>query len=187
MTPRDRVLKTFRFEQTDRLACDLMEGTTWPVLMDYFRETRGLETVAEIQDHLGADLRWTSVRNLDAEEARGNEEPGAAVDLKQSVSVAHGPLADAETVADVEAHAWPDPARCVPPDFAAFRERYPDHAIAFLGGWKPLFWGSCDLFGVEEALVKMKLNPAVYEAYLQIRSDFYADVLERCQIGRAHV
>jgi len=179
MTPRERVLKTFRFEKTDRPAYDLMEGTTWPKLREWFGEHRDIETTAEIQDHLGADLRWIAVRNLDAEQRSATEAPAAAADRTYTFSVAHGPLADAETVADVEAHHWPDPARMAPPDFEAFRRRYPDHAIAFLCGWRPLFWGSCDLFGVEEALIQMKTNPAVYEAYIRIRSDFCADVLER--------
>lgn len=180
MTPRERVLATFRFEPTDRPAYDLMEGTTWPALMEYFGAERGLDSTDAVQEHLGADLRWISVRNLDADgKGRGGAADPAA-DPTYTFSVAHGPLADAETVAEVEAHRWPDPSRFVPPDFASFRRRYPDHAVAFLCGWKPLFWGSCDVFGAEEALVKMKLNPAVYEAYLRIRSDFMADLLERC-------
>ncbi len=180
MTPRERVLETFRFRPTDRPACDLMEGTVWPALEEYFRKRHGLRTVAEIQAHLGADLRWTAVRNRNAERPASARRAATPPPAKQTFQVAHGPLAAAETVAEVEAYAWPDPADFVPPDFAALRLEYPDHAIAFLCGWKPLFWGSCDAFGVEEALIKMKLNPAVYEAFLRIRSDFMADVLDRC-------
>ena len=36
MTHRERVLKTFQFQQPDRLAFDLMEGSVWRALLDYF-------------------------------------------------------------------------------------------------------------------------------------------------------
>ena len=37
MTHRERVLAAFQFRPTDRVAFDLMEGSVWPALMDYFR------------------------------------------------------------------------------------------------------------------------------------------------------
>lgn len=49
-------------------------------------------------------------------------------------------------------------------------------------GWSPLFWGACEAFGMEEALVKMKTQPAVFDAYLHCQQDFYLDILRRgCQ------
>jgi len=37
MRGRERILRTFRFEQTDRPGVDLMEGHVWKELMDWFR------------------------------------------------------------------------------------------------------------------------------------------------------
>ena len=58
MKPRERVLRTFRFEATDRVPFDLMEGNVWPELQDHFRRRHGLETSEEVQDFLGTDFRW---------------------------------------------------------------------------------------------------------------------------------
>lgn len=185
MTSRERVMKALAFEPTDRPPCDLMEGQVWPELQEDFRDRHGIESVEEIQDHLGADVRWLMFRDLEAPPAEqqddtADESAVTADEQTYSFAVAHGPLAGAETVAEVEAHDWGNPDRYGPPDYAAARQRWPDHAIAFLTGWKPLFWGTCDLFGVEEALIKMRLEPAVYEAAVRCRHEFVMGLLRRC-------
>ncbi len=96
-----------------------------------------------------------------------------------SLPVAHGPLADATSVADVLAFPMPDPSVWQPLDYAPVRAAYPDHALAFAAGWMPLFWGACDAFGVEEALVKMMTAPAVFEAFVRRRHELYMDLLAR--------
>jgi|GEM_PF-2696536 hypothetical protein len=37
LTHRERVLRAFRFEPTDRPPYDLMESSVWPELMGYFQ------------------------------------------------------------------------------------------------------------------------------------------------------
>jgi hypothetical protein len=59
MNSRERVLKTFRFESTDRVPFDLMEGCVWPELLDYFRERHNLQDVASVIDHVDPDFRWS--------------------------------------------------------------------------------------------------------------------------------
>ena len=61
MTPRDRVLRTLRFEPVDRVAHDLMEGCVWPELMDYFEQRYAITEPDDVFDHLGADLRWVGL------------------------------------------------------------------------------------------------------------------------------
>ena len=40
MTSRERVLSTFKFQNIDRPACDLMEGRLWDEIEEYFRISR---------------------------------------------------------------------------------------------------------------------------------------------------
>ncbi len=90
------------------------------------------------------------------------------------------PLAHAATIQDIAAHPWPDPAWWQPGDYAAFAQAYPDHARVLCVGWSPLFWGACEAFGMDEALVKMLREPALFDAYIQRQNEFYLDILGRC-------
>ena len=179
MKPRERVLRTFRFEATDRVPFDLMEGNVWPELQDHFRRRHGLETSEEVQDFLGTDFRWVGYNYQGPAEEPVQDEGAAANHEVYSLQVAVGPLAEAETIAEVEAWDWPDPALWQPGDVGAARRRWPDHALVFGAFWMPLFWGACEAFGMEPALTKMYTQPAVVEAFIRRRHAFYMDVLAR--------
>jgi uroporphyrinogen decarboxylase len=88
-------------------------------------------------------------------------------------------LAGADAVADIDAHEWPDPSWWQPADYAAARERWPDHALVYVPGWMPLFWGACEAFGMQEALIKMLAAPEVFGAYVRRHHAFYMDLLGR--------
>ena len=179
MTHRERVLKTFQFEQTDRLAFDLMEGGVWTELLDYFRDRHGLQDGLEVLDFLDTDFRWVGLRDVRAPAPPA--EPPTRSDEPAPVTkpVAAGPLAHATTVADVESYEWPDPAWWEPQDYAETRRQWPDHALVFGAGWVPLFWGACDAFGVEEAMVKLVTAPRLFEAFVRRQHAFYMDLLRR--------
>ena len=186
MTPRERVLKTFRFEQTDRPPCDLMEQCCWDELSEYFRTQHGLETSDEIMDFLDPDFRWMGVQYVgpSAEQSEPEEtEPELKEEAKDptySLAVSRGPLADAATVAEVEAgHTW-DSSWWGPPDFAEGRKRWPDHALVFTAPWAPLFWGACQEFGMEQTMINMLERPELIEAFVRKRHEHYMDLLRRC-------
>jgi uroporphyrinogen decarboxylase len=179
MTHRERVLRTFRFEETDRTPYDLMEGVVWAELLDYFRATQGCVEVSDVLDYLDTDCRWLWIVDTAAPAQQPQPAPRASSETTFSRHVAAGPLADAYTVSEIEAHAWPDPARWVAPDFAQARQRWPDHALVFLPGWKPLFWGACEAFGVEAALTNLIAAPALFEAAVRCIHDRYMDQLAR--------
>lgn len=174
MTHRERVLAAFQFRPTDRVAFDLMEGSVWPALMDYFRQAHALQEPIHVLDFLDTDFRWTGM----SYRGPGGLPPSNGP-RPHTKDVSTGPLAAAETVADVESHDWPDPAWWQAADYPAARRRWPDHALVFAAGWYPLFWGACEAFGMEEALVKMHLQPAVFEAFVRCRTAFYMDLLSR--------
>jgi uroporphyrinogen decarboxylase len=179
LTHRERVLRTLRFEPTDRAPYDFMEGFVWPELMDYFTRAHGLRDDNQIFDFLDLDCRWVRTLYQGPEVLPPAE--GLPADWKSSYSDAlyRRPLSEAETVADVEAFAWPDPKWKVPPDFGSARQRWPDHALAYFAGWNPLFCGAANLFGMEEALVKMVTAPRVFEACVARQNEYHMDILRR--------
>ena len=179
MTHRERVLSSFRFEPTDRPAHDLMEQQVWPELLAFFAREHGLTTVAEVLAFLDTDFRWAWMQY------HGPAQPAPAENLPEGWGGTYADglyqrrLAHAETVADVEAHEWPDPAWWTPMDLQAFRAEWPDHALVTTPGWMPLFCSACDAFGMENTLIKMATQPAVIEAFIQRQHVFYTDILRR--------
>ena len=179
MTHRERVLSSFRFEPVDRPAYDLMEQQVWPELLAFFQREHGLTTAAEVLEFLDTDFRWAWMEYrgpAQAPPAEGLPEGGGGT-YADGLYPRH--LARAETVADVEAHVWPDPAWLVPAELKAFRDAWPDHALVTTPGWMPLFCSACDAFGMENTLVKMATQPAVIEAFIQRQHIFYTDILRR--------
>ncbi len=184
MTSRERVLRTFSFEHTDRTPFDIMEGIVWPELMDYFQRTLGLQDLAAVQQRFDVDFRWfmpayngphpIEITTLDPE-----------YDLMATYSdnVNARVLAQAHSVADLDRHSWPDPAWWDASAIRQAREADPDRALVLSIGWwlgTPLFCQACNLFGIEEALVKMISEPLLFEAYVQRQNEFVLALLERC-------
>jgi uroporphyrinogen decarboxylase len=150
-----------------------MEGSVWPELLDYFRLEHGLTTPDDVYEFLDVDFRWVTMDYV------GPERPDLHADGNYTFAVAHGPLAGAETVADVEAYDWADPEWWAPGDYGAARARWPEHAIVFLPGWRPLFWGACEAFGMEQGLVNLVTRPHLFEAFVQRRHELYMERLRR--------
>ena len=183
MTSRERVLRTLQFEPTDRAPYDLFEGEIWPTLMDYFRHEHGLEDRDQVHDFLGTDFRWIERRYLGPEQiTKAGGEP-----MVFSQEVAKGPLAGAETIAEVEAYEWPDPAWWQPGDYAAARQRWPEHALVFLPGCRYIFWSACQAFGMEAAMLKMLTAPKLFDAFVRCQHEFNMDMFFRnVKAARGH-
>ena len=71
MTHRERVLKAFRFEMPGRVPYDMMEGSVWPELLDYFREKHGLAKRPDVLDFLDTDFRWLNMEYHGPEHGSG--------------------------------------------------------------------------------------------------------------------
>jgi uroporphyrinogen decarboxylase len=178
MIHRQRVLNTFKFEPTDRVPFDLMEGCVWSELMEFFREKFELQEPGAVLNFLDTDFRWAFVDYHGPPPAAETQVVNRA-DL-HSKGVMAGPLAHATTVQEVEAYSWPDPAWWQPSDYAAFSRAWPDHARVLCIGWAPLFWTACEAFGMEEGLIKMKTEPKLFDAFVHRQHEFYLDILRRC-------
>ena len=177
MNSRERVLKTFHFQRTDRPPYDLMEGCVWSELMTYFREQHGLVDPEQVLQFLDPDFRWAFLQYIgpppEIPQPEAISTPGASKD------VAMGPLAEASSVADIEGYAWPDPSHLMPGDFKGMRQRFPNKALVLCPGWMPLFWTACELFGMEPAMIKMLRSPQVFDALIRRQHEIVMDILTR--------
>ena len=171
MTHRERVLKTFHFEQIDRLAYDLTEGRAWDSLIKYFDRKYSINSELEILDFLDTDFRWVW---MDKNEAEQKNPPGA-----HPKTIAHGPLSNAVSIGEVEAYDWINPSDYAVGDLSEERRKWPNHALVFVPGWFPIFWTACEVFGVEAALVKMKTEPRIFQAFLEKHQELCMDILKR--------
>ena len=166
MNHRERVLKTFRFEKTDRPPCDLMEGFIWPELAKYFLDQYGLQTDEEIRRLLDVDFRWLYVDNK--ENNAMDIDTLVRKHMTYSDHTVKRELADVHTVEELQSvykNVF-DPESIIMPDYAAARKRWPDHALVVLSRIPSLFMTACTDFGMEECLVKMAIEPDVFIAYL---------------------
>jgi uroporphyrinogen decarboxylase len=144
---------------------------TWPILRCYF----GTKTEEELRVKLGDDFRWISPQ---FQASTYRHPSGRKIfglhDEKKSHGEA-GPLAAAETAADVEnGYEWPDP------DFLDFTEtldmlRSAGGFYRASGFWAPFFHDVMDLFGMEHYFIKMHTHPDAVRAATARVCEFYLE------------
>lgn len=171
MTHRERVLRTFAFQETDKPAFDLMENATWPELDCFFADKYNLHSISAILDFLDSDFRWVMAGSPYTEKKEGRD------NLSDNKST--GLLSAVESVEDLDRLYHPDPDDRIIPDFVAARENFPDHALVFAALWMPAFFNCCMDFGMEEALCKMIVQPDIIEAYVDRHTECALEVLRR--------
>jgi uroporphyrinogen decarboxylase len=91
------------------------------------------------------------------------------------------PLAAADRPAEVEHYPWPDGGSFDFDEMGAALKNWPG-VYALRGPYwisAPLFCTTCNLMGMEEALVKMAVEPAVFEACIEQIFRFSSAYLER--------
>jgi len=156
-------------------------------LMAHFR----LDSEQQLRDRLGVDLAWLWVEPLPAPAGRpapADLPPGAKVSYWGFATrevryrggsyqeYCHHPLAGAEDVADVEAHAWPDPAAF---DYDALPTKIAAADAAgekWIGvGESSIFERSWALVGLERFLEGLLLRPAVMRRIMSRVNDFYIE------------
>ncbi len=176
MTGRERVRAIIGGRAADR--CGFWLGNphpdTWPIYHAYF----GTRTEEDLRLKLGDDYRWISPQFFPG----GYRHPSGrgifdAREFKRFHGEA-GPLAAAETPADIEAFDWPDPAYL---DFTdcleALRACGPFYRAS--GFWAQFFHNVMDLFGMEGYFVKMITHPEVVRAVTAKVCEFYLEANRR--------
>lgn len=179
MTNRERVLSTFRFQNTDRPAYDLMENGVWPEFLNYFYNKHGLATADDVLSFLDADCRFTGMKYVGLPDTPWADYCSHEAHLSYSGSICKRPLADATCIADVDAHDWPDPSWWEPGDYTGIRKMFPNHVIVAGPPWMPHFCYASVAFGMEEALMKMLTEPIVAQAFYTKLTEIYLDMLKR--------
>lgn len=167
MTHRERILCAIRHQLPDRIPVDAI----------------GIETVAEIAeisgksadeviDMLGIDCRLVGAYDYRGElpECDGKKLTIWGCEDENDYGTSHAyPLANSTTVADIERYRWPDACKF---DFPALQNSLHDWSgeYALRGPYwvsAPLFSTTCNLLGMEEALVWMIAEPALFQACIE--------------------
>jgi len=187
MTSRERMLAAIRHEAPDRIPLAILEIED----VHKFARWYGIEHADDGYDighydgvyvQLGIDGFRSAVVHRGDKGIAPNGEPlnewGAVA--KKDYGTKHWyPLAEAESVAAVEAHPWPDVDSF---DFDTPARTAIEHGETFaLRGpyWWPLLCRAFDLMGMERVMVQMALQPAAFEAILDRAFEITAAVCER--------
>jgi uroporphyrinogen decarboxylase len=149
---------------------------TWPILHRYF----GTRSGEELRRKLGDDFRWISPQF--AASTYRHPQNWKLFDMRGD-KISHGqagPLADCESVADVEKFPWPELEYLDFSETIGMLQGAGDFYRAS-GFWCPFFHDVMDLFGMESYMVKMVTHPEVVHAvtervcraYLEANELFY--------------
>ena len=215
MTPRDRVMAALSGQELYPVPYDVYENGVHPVLHAKLVEHYGLaeDDIEGLMKAMGACVRWTRPLYIGPPFEEGNF--GTPVYPAKKIlkdiwgtwgeSVATytdtvpRPLSSAETVADIEAHPWPNPdwfdyervgwftdtpETHLP--IAEWAKRNSDYA-RLGGGWSPVFSRAMDMFGMERGLTHVADRPELIEATMAHIAGFFEEYYRRlARAGRGH-
>lgn len=180
MTSRERISAIFAKGQPDRVG--FWTGNPHPDTVPHYLAQLGLETHEQLYQHLGDDCRWV-LADAGYKHPEGmpafNPIPGlkGAFDCTIMTPVP-GRFAECESIAEVEAHAWPNPDYL---DFADVIGEVRDHPgrAVFTGMWTCFFHVVADYFGMDNYFTKMYTHPEIVDAVTDHVVGFYAEANER--------
>ncbi len=147
---------------------------TWPLLHAYF----GTKDEEDLRRMLGDDFRWITPQYRDSTYRHPAGKKIFDIHAGKKSHGEAGPLASAETVADVEAFDWPDPdyldfSECL----SVLEDAGPYYRAS--GFWAPFFHDVMDLFGMEAYFIKMLTHPEVVHAVTARVCGFYLEANRR--------
>jgi uroporphyrinogen decarboxylase len=96
---------------------------------------------------------------------------------KEGYPIGH-PLAEAQTVADIYAHPFPDPDAYDYEHYGELCDQFADYAVCG-GDWSPFFTWSLELMGTEQFLLSLRERPEVANALLTRVADYYFETTRR--------
>jgi len=172
MNSRERIRTIIGGQAADRTGFWLGNPypETWPILHKYF----GTKTEEELRVKLCDDFRWICPSFIPSTFAAGSFSFRGE---KHSHGEA-GPLANAQSVAEVDAYVWPTADLLDFREIRAILEQAGDFYRAS-GMWTSFYHDVMDLFGFEDYLIKMYTHPEVVEAVTDRVCQFYYDANER--------
>lgn len=190
MNHRERLLNAIRHQPVDRFPTDIWATPeVWEMLYRHF----GLkgDTLADqlaLYDALGIDGIFGVAPpyigpKLRVKDGIRYDEWGMGYRFQSYGSGSYDeqvafPLAQAQTLADLEDFAWPSPDWYDYAALPALASRYPDRAIEC--GYTAIFYWHNRLRGLEQSLVDPLANPGLTAALIQRVSDFFTEYHRRC-------
>lgn len=167
MNSRQRIKAIINHQPTDRTGFWLgnPHADTWPLLHHYFNT----DSEEDLRVKVGDDIRWICPQ-LQTDFYRGPN--GVGLFTNYTTPDGKYPLADCETMQDLEKFSWPNP------DYLHF-----DTTIELLqntgdfyrlsGMWTSFYHDLMFLFGMDNYLIKMYTHPEVVERATQYVCEFY--------------
>lgn len=178
LSARERQLAAIRHESSDRISIDAIAVENTAALAGFL----GIE-IEEVIERLGLDGRIVQANYgkelpLSADGVSTTEwgTPGVAVPYGKAREY---PLANTEDILEIERYAWPDPADYLFEDAAELAHDVAGNYAVRGPYWKPLFCRVCDLFGMEEAMIRLLASPVLFEAALQKVFEFTEEYCSR--------
>ncbi|HEG42778.1 MAG TPA: hypothetical protein ENH94_01885 [Phycisphaerales bacterium] len=176
MTHRERIKLILAGEPVDR--CGLWLGNpheeTLKIYCNYFK----VNSVEQLREVLGDDIRWIRPDRIGSYYHDPTGKTSFDRGFTKHTFGQPGPLADCESVGQVEEFPWPDPEYLRFDDCLKVLEQTGDY-YRMGGCWTDFFHQVADLFGMEEYLVKMFTNPDVVHAVTDRVCQFYLAANEK--------
>ena len=176
MNSRERQLAAIRHEPTDRISIDAISVENQAEVAKYLNIDP-----ANVLDRLGIDGRILSAgytgKARDPENGIYFTEWGTPSTGDYS-TYRLNPLESAESVSEVDKYPYPDPNQYNFESAGQWAKTLSEKYAIRGPYWQPLFCRACDLFGLEEALVKMVTQPAVFEAVIDRVFSYLAQFCE---------
>jgi uroporphyrinogen decarboxylase len=176
MTSREKVRRIFDLKSDSPIA--FWTGNPWDSTAQGYMDKLGLKTREELLVHLHDDCRWVMTEWSCYKHPEGKPLWDPLGGRERTSLAQPGCLADATTVAEVEAIPWPNVDYMDFTQALAEIRSYSDKMV-FTGTWSCFFHTCCDYFGMEEYFIKMHTHPAVVEALTQRFLDFYLEANRR--------
>jgi len=196
MNARERVDIALRHKTPDRIPIDYQAKKLIDAkLKSYY----GVNTEKELLDILGCDFYYLSARDISQNETSFPIYKGPKLEMTEDERVCpfgirfkrdvrddkfgadetiKGPLESATTSADILNYKWPDPNDF---DFDLLieeSEEYRDRVI--IGGfWSGILGDSYRMFGFENFLINLAINPEIIKTLVNKMTDFYLELNDR--------
>ena len=185
MTPRERMLAAIQHQPVDRLPTDIWATPeVWARLKEHFQTSDTADVIEKlgIDGFAGASPRYIGPPLKDEggihydEWGMGYRAQGYGTgDYDEQVVY---PLADAQTIEDLEKYPWPSPDWYDYSDIARQALAHPDRAIK--SGYTAPFYFHNKLRGLEQSLIDPLEKPEFTHFLLQRISDVFTEYHRRC-------
>lgn len=182
MTSREKIGRIFARSADARTG--FWTGDPVAETMTRYLTELGFSGRDQLFDHLHDDCRWIPVWGYQHPE--GREAFDVLLGQPRTSLSQPGCFAECASLAEIEAHPWPNPTYC---DFTADLARVRQHRdkAVFTGTWACFFHIAADYFGMENYFMKMHTDPEQVEAVTNHVTDFFVAANDQyfAQLGDA--